>query len=369
MDAADRTQLVRSYRDGPAAVAAALGATDPQLLDLKPSPTDWSVREIVHHLADAEVMAAARLRRLLTEDDASIQGYDEEEYARRLHYDRPVEPALDLLIASRQANADLLDSLDEDDWKRAGRHGQFGSYSVEDLVARAAVHCFDHAAQIRQAFAAVATATANPDDRLIDRLRREGYRGRREYQLLVELSEIKPRIWRRLVISDKTTLPLLHKILQAAFGWQDYHLHLFEVGTVSFSMPDEEDELGHIDERAILINQLLHRPGDRCHYEYDFGDSWIHEIVLEEMRASPNPEAPRCMDGERAAPPEDAGGVSGYERLLTALSDPEDPEHDEFKVWARDFQPERFDREAVNRKLARMVPRPRVRPSPRHGIR
>jgi len=183
---------------------------------------------------------------------------------------------------------------------------------------------------------------------------RRGWPGQREYQLSAELSEIRPRIWRRLVVADATPLPLLHRIFQISFGWHDYHLHEFRVGALRFGVPDEEFPPPHIDEQGIRLYQLAYQPGDRFLYTYDFGDSWDHEVVLEELRAVEEPQGPKCTDGERAAPPEDCGGATGYERLVAALGDPEDEEHDEYRQWAGRWQPDRLNLEAINRRLSRL---------------
>jgi hypothetical protein len=125
---------------------------------------------------------------------------------------------------------------------------------------------------------------------------RRGWPGQREYQLLVELAEIQPRIWRRLVLADTTSLTLLHRILQVAFGWQDRHLHEFKVGSVRFGVPDEDFPPPPIDERRVRLYQIAYEPGDRFVYAYDFGDSWHHDAVLEELRAAPEPPRPRCLE-------------------------------------------------------------------------
>lgn len=118
-------------------------------------------------------------------------------------------------------------------------------------------------------------------------------------------------------------------------------------------VPDPDLDL--IDERSARLNQLLRRAGDRLVYEYDFGDSWVHEVVFEElqrnMEASP---IPRCHAGSRAAPPVDSGGVHGYAELVQALADPTHPEHDEQRTWAGQYDPERFDADAINGRLARL---------------
>jgi hypothetical protein len=197
---------------------------------------------------------------------------------------------------------------------------------------------------------------------------RRGWPGQREYQLLVELSEIQPRIWRRLVVADTTPLPLLHRIFQIAFGWRDCHLHEFKIGSVRFGIPDEDFPPPPIDERRIRLYQLAYEPGDRFIYTYDFGDSWHHEAVLEDLRAARESLTPRCLDGRRASPPEDCGGVDGYERLLSAIRDLKDPEHEDFRRWAGRWDPERFDLAAVNLQLARL-PRRSHTMSSRTGAR
>jgi len=185
--------------------------------------------------------------------------------------------------------------------------------------------------------------------------RREGQAGLRDYQLHVQLSDIEPAIWRRLTVADSIPLPLLHRVLQVAFGWQDRHLHEFRVGTAAFGEPDSEFEPPLIDERGVRLNQLLHKPGDHLRYKYDFGDDWDHEVVLEEMRASQEAVSiARCLTGERAAPPEDSGGPNGYTDLVAALSDATHPEHADLRRWAENYDPEGFDLDQINRQLSRL---------------
>jgi hypothetical protein len=151
VDASTRRSLIDRYRAGHALVVAALAGADDAALDRRPGPGTWSAREIVHHLADSEMTSAIRLRRLLAEDDAVIVGYDEQEFARRLHYDRPIEPSLAVLAAVREASLQLLESLTSDEWGRAGTHSDSGAYSVEDWLRIYADHSHDHADQIRRA--------------------------------------------------------------------------------------------------------------------------------------------------------------------------------------------------------------------------
>jgi len=192
-------------------------------------------------------------------------------------------------------------------------------------------------------------------------LERRGWPGQREYQLLIELSEIKPKIWRRLIVADTTPLPLLHRVLQIAFGWQDSHLHEFKVGPVRFGIPDEDFPPPPIDERKVRLYQIAYEPGDRFLYVYDFGDGWHHKVVVEDLRAVTEPSRPTCLEGHRAAPPEDCGGVAGYESVLSALKDPADPEAHDLRDWAAGWDPEGIDLDEINRRLAKL-PRDKSQP-------
>ena len=143
-----RADLIARYKDGAAIVAKAVDGLGDAELDRRPAPGEWTAREVVHHLADAEVRSAVRLRQLLAEDDPVIQAYDEELYARTLHYDRPIGAALTVLAAVRAATAELLDLLDDDDFARTGTHTESGPYSVDTWLELYAAHCHDHAEQI-----------------------------------------------------------------------------------------------------------------------------------------------------------------------------------------------------------------------------
>jgi DinB family protein len=152
MDAAERQALIARYKAGPAAVRAALaGATD---AELDARRDGWTAREVAHHLADSETMSAIRLRRLLAEDRPVIAGYNEEEFARVLRYDRPIESALAVLEAIHRDTGELLDRLTEADWAREGTHSESGRYAVSDWLRIYAAHTHDHADQIRRALAA-----------------------------------------------------------------------------------------------------------------------------------------------------------------------------------------------------------------------
>jgi hypothetical protein len=154
MNPESRKKLVDQYKDGYRAVTEALaGATEAEL-DAHPAPGKWSAREIVHHLADSEMTSAIRIRLLLALDRPVIAGYDENEFARRLHYDRPIGASLDALAAARRTTAELLDRLGDADWAREGTHTDSGRYTMDTWLEIYAVHAHNHAAQITRARAA-----------------------------------------------------------------------------------------------------------------------------------------------------------------------------------------------------------------------
>ena len=147
----DRTRLLERYRSGIEALDEALAAITEEELD-RPQPAgEWTAREVVHHLADSESMAYIRLRRLIAEDNPAIQGYDEPEWARRLHYDRPIEASRAVVGAVRAASLQLMESLTEAEWARTGTHSESGAYSVTQWLEIYAGHTHDHADQIRKA--------------------------------------------------------------------------------------------------------------------------------------------------------------------------------------------------------------------------
>lgn len=149
--AEDRAAMLERFESGADDVADAVaGATDDEL-DRRPPSGEWSAREIVHHVADSESMAYIRLRRLIAEDEPIIHGYDEPEWARRLHYDRPIEASLAVAHAVRAASLDLLRSLSGAEWERTGTHSESGAYSVDRWLAIYAEHSHEHADQIRRA--------------------------------------------------------------------------------------------------------------------------------------------------------------------------------------------------------------------------
>ncbi len=170
------------------------------------------------------------------------------------------------------------------------------------------------------------------------------------YQLKIVLKGSKPPIWRRLQIRGSTTLTKLHRALQIVMGWEDCHLHTFEINgdfyaEADIDMDDTEDE------SAMSLGELVQKPKEKFLYEYDLGDGWAHTITVEKI-LPPDAERklPACVAGFGACPPEDCGGMWGYYSILDAIADPKNPEHEELLEWVpKDFDPEAFDLESVNK--------------------
>ena len=170
------------------------------------------------------------------------------------------------------------------------------------------------------------------------------------YQLKVTLQDSHPAIWRRVQVPGDLPLSRLHGVLQIVMGWTNSHMHQFKVagryyGTHKLGLEPEVE-----DERQVRLNQIAPNAKSRFIYEYDFGDSWEHAIVVEKiMPPEKGIEYPRCIGGEKACPPEDVGGVWGYHDFLQQFRNPKHPEHAELLEWVgKKFDPERFDLNGVN---------------------
>lgn len=178
-------------------------------------------------------------------------------------------------------------------------------------------------------------------------------------RIKVVIRGIKPVIWRRLVLPAALNLAGVHVLLQVAFGWDNCHLHAFKQGARHFlpMQPGSDfgrDDKSAVDESTIAIIDLLCGKGDKLIYQYDMGDFWEHEIVLED-RMGVGPLSICCLDGARSSPPEDCGGAIMYKELLSALRNPNHPDHDDLREGVGyDFDPEAFDRDAVNSALGRL---------------
>lgn len=146
-----RAELIAQYENGYQLIADALhGITDAEM-DARPAPNEWTTREIIHHLADSEMTSAIRLRLLLASENPTILGYDQDAFARLLHYDRPVTASLEAFKAARRATAEILHRMGDAEWQRAGTHTDTGRYTAEDWLEIYASHAVEHAAQIRVA--------------------------------------------------------------------------------------------------------------------------------------------------------------------------------------------------------------------------
>ncbi len=176
------------------------------------------------------------------------------------------------------------------------------------------------------------------------------------YQLKVTLREIKPPIWRRLLVPHDMHLHQLHRVLQIVMGWTDSHLHEFIIDRESYGDRSLSIDMGHEMANEKLVRLYRAAPAEKSKflYVYDLGDCWEHEILVEKiLPLEKRVRYPLCVKGKRACPPEDCGGVPGYYDLLESLKDPSHPEHDRMFDWLPgDFDSERLDIEQVNTKLA-----------------
>lgn len=186
--------------------------------------------------------------------------------------------------------------------------------------------------------------------------------------LKITLKWSKPPIWRRLLVSSDTRLDELHDIIQNSMGWYDCHLHQFSKGERGFAeyygaTPDPEFDIDFYDvkdETKFRIDDLLTQEKDKIEYWYDFGDDWVHFIVLEKiLNFDKQQPLPICLKGRRACPPEDIGGMGGYEYMLAVINDKNHPEYQDITEWLgieennpeTYFDPEFFDIKAVNTQL------------------
>lgn len=183
------------------------------------------------------------------------------------------------------------------------------------------------------------------------------------YQFKTTLKGIKPPIWRRIQTKD-CTLDKLHEHIQTAMGWTNSHLHQFKIGGVIYGDPELlyegwEDETPPVNSLRIKMSKIVPADGKRFRfeYEYDFGDGWEHEVLFEGcLQAEKGNRYPLCLEGERACPPEDVGGIHGYQEFLEAIADPKHEEHDSYLQWGGPFDPEAFDAHAATREMRKGLP-------------
>ncbi len=179
------------------------------------------------------------------------------------------------------------------------------------------------------------------------------------YQIQLTLKSSKPKIWRRLLIPADFTLSDLHKIIQTAMGWTNSHLHQFINNRTFYSVkhPDDDmwDEIDTIDyeKEKTRISDLLITEKDKIVYEYDFGDGWEHDLLLEKVLPIDSKlKYPLCITGKMNCPPEDCGGIWGYTNMLEILNQPDHEEYESFKEWlGGNFDPDHFDKDEINELL------------------
>lgn len=182
------------------------------------------------------------------------------------------------------------------------------------------------------------------------------------YQFKIELAEIEPTIWRVIQVPSKYTFWDLHVAIQDSMGWLDYHLHVFRV---RMSHQRKDSEIGipddDFDNHKVLpcwevpIADFFISPGKSAIYKYDFGDNWSHYILLEGiLLKKKDVKYPICIQGERACPPEDCGGVSGYYQLIEILGNSNHPEYAEYVEWLKahaknyhPYEPDTFEPEKI----------------------
>ena len=178
------------------------------------------------------------------------------------------------------------------------------------------------------------------------------------WQIRIELLDVTPTVWRRLLIPSIIRLPKLHSVFQAALGWTDSHLHEFVIAGRRYAIYDPEfsAELKQRNERLIVLERALGYEARCFDYIYDFGDDWHHVVTIEDPHVALDPGGPlRCLAGENACPPEDVGGSHGYQEFLEVLADPAHEEYDHYVTWSGgNFDPKRFDRDAVNTALTKI---------------
>lgn len=181
------------------------------------------------------------------------------------------------------------------------------------------------------------------------------------YQLEISLLYSDPHIWRRIQVPGSMTLDRLHDVIQFCMGWTDTHLHQFLIGNNLYGPSDLDDdwsEIKALDESNFSLCDLEVDMQKRCMYEYDFGDSWQHEITIEKVIAADEkpPKYPVLLAGERACPPEDVGGPPGYDHFLAAINDPKNEEFQEMLEWygSNDFDPDFFEMDEINKILKKM---------------
>lgn len=176
-------------------------------------------------------------------------------------------------------------------------------------------------------------------------------------QLKITLVGIEPKIYRIVQVPATITLRNLHKVTQKVFEWENYHLYQFVKDRQSFGPKSKDFDMLEVkNDKSVLLTELLPKPRHKMFYEYDFGDGWLHEVLLQKiLPGGEDIRYPVCIDGKYAGPPEDSGGPPGYCDLLDALDDPNHEGHEDAKDWLGEgYDPAYFDIEGINARLRRI---------------
>lgn len=173
------------------------------------------------------------------------------------------------------------------------------------------------------------------------------------YAITVTLLGTRPPVWRRILVERDITLSNLHRTLQTVMGWSNSHLHQFVLPRQNNSYTKHGLGTNNIVRENARLEDLIRTVGTRLLYEYDFGDGWQHELVLEEVLLGDESFQQICVAGQRCCPPEDCGGPQGFAELIKVLQDADHPDHEDICEWLGDFAPEAFSKEAINRRLRR----------------
>lgn len=172
------------------------------------------------------------------------------------------------------------------------------------------------------------------------------------HQLKITLKGVKPPVWRRLLIPSEYTLTQVHEALLTGMGWSGYHLYAFKIGRTSYLEIDDDWPDDSVDPASVRLGDLV-GPGDKFTFQYDFGDGWEHEVVVEDVLPAAGRSRPVCLAGRRACPPEDVGGPWGYGDFLDAITNPQHQRHAELLDWiGGSFDPDAFDPAEVDQILA-----------------
>ncbi|MHB1463302.1 MAG: plasmid pRiA4b ORF-3 family protein [Armatimonadota bacterium] len=174
------------------------------------------------------------------------------------------------------------------------------------------------------------------------------------YQLTISLIGVKPRVWRRFQVGSDIKLHTLHAVILDVMGWIGYHLYMYEKDGICYEAPSDDNDISFYKTTRLStktkLNEVLKMEGDKCIFTYDFGDDWRHTLKLEKiLDVEPGKSYPVCLTGRCHCPPEDCGGVYGYEELLETVSDPEHEEYETMTEWVGEsFDPKYFSIDDVN---------------------